>query len=73
MNNLIHDQVIATCGRTNIKELVGFKYDWNTKVVAQFYATLYVEEAGDVRQIHLMIQGRSYSISFSKFARLFCF
>ena len=57
----------------NIKKLIAFKFDWNVEVVAQFYATLYIEEAGDVRQMHWMTQGRSYSISFSRFARLFGF
>ena len=73
MESPIYDQVIATCERMHIKKLMAFKYDWNVEVVAQFYATLYIEEAGSVRQMHWMTCGRQYSISFTRFARLFGF
>ena len=66
-------QTAPTCERMHIKKLMAFKYDWNVEVVAQFYATLYIEEAGSVRQMHWMTQGRQYSILFSRFARLFGF
>ena len=31
-------------------EIMEFQHDWNTEVVAQFYATLFVEE--DDRRMH---------------------
>jgi hypothetical protein len=31
---------------------MGVHYDWNIEVIAQFYATLFIEEAEDVRAMH---------------------
>jgi hypothetical protein len=42
MNDPIYDQAIVACERAHIKNLMGFKYDWNIEVIAQFYATLYM-------------------------------
>ena len=47
-NDPIFDQVIAACERTHIKRLMGFKFDWNKEIIAQFYATLYIEEEGNI-------------------------
>jgi hypothetical protein len=53
----------------HIKELIGFKFDWNKKVIAQFFATLYVEEAGIISNVHWMTGVDRYSISYDDFAR----
>jgi hypothetical protein len=42
-------------------------------MIAQFYATLYVEERGDTRKFYWMTEGRRYEITFEQFARLFGF
>ena len=44
------DHAIAICEHTGVYEIMEFQHDWNTEVVAQFYATLYVEE--DERCMH---------------------
>jgi hypothetical protein len=46
-----------------------YRCDWNEEVVAQFYATLYVDTKRKV--IHWTLSGKRYSISMFGFARLF--
>jgi hypothetical protein len=48
----IYNQVIAACESHHINKLMGVHYDWNIEVIAQFYATLFIEEAEDVRAMH---------------------
>jgi hypothetical protein len=48
----IYNQVIAVCESRHIKKLMGVHYDWNIEVITQFYATLFIEEAEDVRAMH---------------------
>jgi hypothetical protein len=48
----IYDQVIAACESHHLKILMGVHYDWNVEVIAQFYATLYIEEGGGARKMH---------------------
>jgi hypothetical protein len=35
---------------------MGAQYDWNVEVIAQFYATLYIE-GGGARKMHWMTEG----------------
>jgi hypothetical protein len=48
----IFNQVIAACESHHIKRLMGFHYNWNIEIVAQFYATLFIEEVENVRAMH---------------------
>jgi hypothetical protein len=50
-----------------------FHYDWNIEVIAQFYATLFFEEAGSVRAMHWMIDDECYHITYDDFATRFLF
>jgi hypothetical protein len=52
---------------------MGIHYDWNVEVIAQFYATLYVEEGGGARRMHWMTEGDWYHISYNDFASRFSF
>ena len=56
---------------TGVYEIMEFQHDWNTKVVAQFYATLFVEE--DERRMHRMLEGQWYSVDYDAFIALFGF
>jgi hypothetical protein len=58
---------MAACTNLHIKEIMGFKFDWNKEVIAQFITTLYVEEIGDARNMHWMNEGDWYSISYDDF------
>jgi hypothetical protein len=37
------DRAVDICARIGASEIMSFKHDWNTEIVAQFYATLYVD------------------------------
>jgi hypothetical protein len=50
-----------------------FKYDWNNKIIAQFYATCYFEKDEDVRWVHWMTEGKWYKIDYFEFAAMFGF
>jgi hypothetical protein len=69
----IFNQVIAACESLHIKRIMEFRYDWNIEVIAQFYATLFFEEAGSVRAMHWMIEGKWYHITYDDFATQFSF
>ena len=62
------DEAIAICDHTGIYGLMEFQQDWNSNVIAQFYATLYVEE--DMKRMHWMIEGSWYSVDYNTFAAL---
>jgi hypothetical protein len=47
---------------------MGAQYDWNVEVIAQSYATLYMEEGGGARRMHWMTEGNWYNISYDDFA-----
>jgi hypothetical protein len=64
----IFNQVIAACESLHIKWIMGFHYDWNIEVIAQFYATLFFEEAGSVKAMHWMTEGEWYHITYDDFA-----
>jgi len=44
------NHAIAICERTGVYEIMELQHDWNTEVIAQFYAILYVEE--DEKRMH---------------------
>jgi hypothetical protein len=46
---------------------MGVQYDWNVEVIAQSYATLYMEEGGGARRMHWMTEGNWYNISYDDF------
>jgi hypothetical protein len=69
----IYNQVITACESHHIKKLMGVHYDWNIKVIAQFYDTLFIEEAEDVRAMHWMTEGEWYHITFDEFATRFSY
>jgi hypothetical protein len=48
-HDLIYNQVITACESHHIKELMGVHYDWNIEIIAQFYVTLFIKEAKDMR------------------------
>ena len=71
MQKALVDHAIAICQRTGVYEIMEFQHDWNIEVVAQFYATLFVEE--DVRRMHWMLEGQWYSVDYNAFAALLGF
>jgi hypothetical protein len=52
-----------------IAYLLGLRLDYSQEVVAQFYATLYVDR--DENEMHFTLGGKRFKISVSEFATLF--
>jgi hypothetical protein len=42
----IFDGVVAACRDKHLRDVMSFQKNWNNEIIAQFYATLYVEERG---------------------------
>jgi hypothetical protein len=42
-NDPIFTELITVCGHQRVKELMGFKQDWNMEIIAQFYATVHFD------------------------------
>jgi hypothetical protein len=72
-HDTIFDEVVAACKAKHLRDIMTFRKNWNNEIIAQFFATLYVEERGDKRKFHWMMKGRWYEITYEHFARLFGF
>jgi hypothetical protein len=42
----IFDEVVGACRAKHLRDVMAFKKNWNNEIIAQFFATLYVEERG---------------------------
>jgi hypothetical protein len=45
-HDAIFDEVVAACTAKHLRDVMSFQKNWNNEIIAQFYATLYVEEWG---------------------------
>jgi hypothetical protein len=69
----IFDVVVGACGAKHLRDAMALQMNWNNEIITQFFATLYIEERGDIRKFHWMTEGRWYEITFEQFARIFEF
>jgi hypothetical protein len=69
----IFDEVMTACRAKHLRDIMAFRKNWNNEIIAQLFATLYIEERGDTRRFHWMTEGRWYVITYENFARLFGF
>ncbi|WP_428025456.1 hypothetical protein, partial [Arcobacter sp.] len=53
----IFDEVVAACRGKHLRDVISFQKNWNNEIIAQFFATLYVEDRGDTRIFHWMTSG----------------
>jgi hypothetical protein len=44
--NSIFDKINATCDELEMAKMMSFKYDWNEKIICQFYATFFFDADG---------------------------
>jgi hypothetical protein len=51
-HDLIFDIVVAACRAKHLRDVMTFRKNWKNKVIAQFFATLFVEEHGDTSKLH---------------------
>src|SRR5438132_8461133 len=68
MNMGICDRVIEACEEFSIKELMGFRYDWNIEIIAQSHASFYFSPSSSA--IHWTVNGIHFDIDVVTFARL---
>jgi hypothetical protein len=61
---IIFNEVVATCRAKHLREFMALQKNWNNEIIAQFFATLYVEERGDTKKLHWMIEGKRYKTSY---------
>jgi hypothetical protein len=66
-HDTIFVEVVVACRGKHLRDVMSFQKNWNNEIIAQFYATLYVEERGDTRKFHWMTEGRRYEITFEKY------
>ena len=64
----IFDKIIDKCTEFGMKELMGFKYDWNEEILAQFHASFYLKPSKD--EIHWTTLGIHYCVDYKTFSRL---
>jgi hypothetical protein len=57
-HDIIFDDVVAACRAKHLRDVMNLKKNWNNKVIAQFFATLFVEEHGDTSKLHWMTEGQ---------------
>jgi len=65
----ICDRVMDACEKYNIKELMGFRYDWNTEIIAQFHASFYFSNSDST--MHWTTDGIHFAIDVLNFSCLF--
>ena len=71
-NDLTFNEVISACDHKRIKSILGLRYDWSEKVIAQFYATLWYDREEN-KSMFWTIKGEKYEISYQAFAHVFGF
>jgi hypothetical protein len=59
------EEVLEVVDRFQMKDLMGFKYDWNAEIIAQFHATFFYDSYA--YSIHWMAEGVHYKINFVTF------
>jgi hypothetical protein len=62
---------INTCERYDLTNIMGFRYNWNVEILAQFHSTYFWNRDSD--EIHWMTDGRHYRISFINFCQILGF
>jgi Leu/Phe-tRNA-protein transferase len=57
-HDVIFDEVVAACRAKHLRDVMSFQKNWNNEIIAQFYATLYVEERGGHEEVSLDDRGK---------------
>jgi hypothetical protein len=62
---------IDTCEKYELTNIMGFRYNWNVEILAQFHSTYFWNRDSD--EIHWMTDGRHYRVSFITFCQILGF
>jgi hypothetical protein len=57
-SDMMFDEVVTSYRDKHLRDIMPFRKNWNNEIIAQFFATLYIEERGDTRKFHWMTEGR---------------
>ena len=68
MNDSVVNEVIAKCRDFGLRQIMAFKYNWNTEIICQFYASYYYRASDNT--IHWTTEGEHYFIDYMTFSRL---
>jgi len=68
MEMTVCDNVIEACEAFGLKEIMAFRYDWNTEVIAQFHASFYFSASDST--IHWTTSGIHFAVDYVTFSRL---
>ena len=68
MNDPFFNEAIAKCKEMGLYDIMGFIYDWNKEILAQFHSSLYYDE----RQIAFFwtTKGVKYGVDYMTFSRI---
>lgn len=58
------DQVYVECRKKRLAKLMAIRCDSNEEIVAQFYATLYIDE--ESYEMHFTIKGKRFLLQFGE-------
>ncbi|CAN6233150.1 unnamed protein product [Urochloa humidicola] len=67
-DDAIFKQVVAKCKEYGLYDLMGFKYDWNEEILAQFHCSYYYRQRDNT--IHWTTERKHYFIDYMTFSRL---
>jgi hypothetical protein len=70
-NDPIFTELSIVCGHQRVKELMGFRQDWNREIIARFYAMVHFGYIEEERVMMWMTNGNKHAIRFSRFLSLF--
>jgi hypothetical protein len=59
---------VAKCKEYGLYDIMGFRYNWNKEILAQFHASFYFNEFS--KTIFWTTQGQKYCIDYMTFSRL---
>jgi hypothetical protein len=67
-NDPFFNQAIAKCKKFGLYDIMGFRYDWNEEILAQFHSSLYY----DARKVAFFwtTEGVKYGVDYMTFSRL---
>jgi hypothetical protein len=68
LNDPFFNQAIAKCNEFGLYDIMGFRYDWNEEILAEFHSSLYY----DARKIAFFwtTEGVKYGVDYMTFSRL---
>jgi hypothetical protein len=57
-SDMIFDEVVTSYRDKHLRDIIPFRKNWNNEIIAQFFATLYIEERGGYKKIPLDDRGK---------------